>query len=89
MKSLIDVPDTSKALMLIPMFKQLFEASGKVGAPATSDKELPVALVRAFDKNAAKALNDKEGALWQIFIEVLRACLVQGKRHVGSKTRLH
>ena len=79
LKSLSDVPDGSKALMLIPVYKQLFETSEKVAATATADQEFFVALARAFDKNAAKALNDQEGALWQIFVGVLRTCLTCGK----------
>lgn len=68
--------------MLIPVYKQSFGTSEKVGAPA--DQEYFVALVRAIDKNAAKALNDKEGSLWQVFVEVLRACLTRGEHHAIS-----
>jgi len=74
--------------MLIPIYKQLFGASEKVESPVTADQEFLVALARAFDKNAAKALNDKEGALWQIFVEVLRVCLTRGKPNVVPGSRL-
>ena len=87
LKSLRDVPDESKALMLIPVYKQSFGTPEKVGAPA--DQEYFVALARAIDKNAAKALNDKEGSLWQVFVEVLRACLTRGEHHVISGSRPH
>lgn len=65
--------------MLIPVYKELFETSENVGASTPADQELLVALVCAFDKNAAKALNDEEGSLWQVFREVLRTCLIRGK----------
>ena len=77
--SLKDVPDTSKASMLIPVFKQSFDTSKKDFIPPTADQEFLMAIAHAFDKNAAKALNDEEGALWQIFVEVLRTCLIRGK----------
>ena len=78
LKSLKDVPDPSKASMLIPVFEQSFEIPGKTTISATIDQEFLVAIVRAFDKTSAKALNDEEGTLWEIFVEVLRACLTQG-----------
>src|SRR5882757_2163031 len=62
LKSLRDVPDASKASMLIPVFKQVFEAPGQ--ASTSTDQELFTTIAHTFDKNAAKALNDKEGALW-------------------------
>jgi hypothetical protein len=73
--------------MLIPVYKQSFETSEKVGAPA--DQEFFVALARAFDKNAAKALNDEEGPLWKVFVEVLRVCLTRGKHYVISRSQFH
>ena len=88
LKSLKDVPNASKASMLIPVFERSFETLGKAGAPATVDQEFLVTLARALDKNAVKALNDKEGALWQIFVEVLRSCLTQGKRHTCPEAQL-
>jgi len=88
LKSLKDVPDASKASMLIPVFERSFETLGNVGDSTTVDQEFFVTLARAFDKNAAKALNDKEGALWQIFVEVLLACLTRGKRHIGPGARI-
>ena len=79
LKSLRDVPDVSKASMLISVFKECFEGSEGVTILTTVDQEFLEALVRAFDKNSAKDLNDKEGALWQIFTKVLRACLIKGE----------
>jgi len=70
--------------MLIPVYKESFETSEKVGSPAPADQEFFVALARAFDKNAAKALNDKEGSLWQVFVGALRVCLTRGKHYVIS-----
>ena len=89
LKSLKDVPDASKASMMVPVFKQSFKISGKAAAPVTGDQEFFVTITRAFDKNAARALNDKEGVLWGIFVEVLRACLTQGEHHGVSKSQLH
>jgi len=89
LKSLKDVPDVSKASILIPVFEESFEASEKDTTPVTTDQEFLVALVRAFDRSAAKALNDQEGTLWQIFVKVLRACLTNGMYHVVSDPRLH
>jgi len=79
LKSLKDVPDPSKASMLIPVFKQLFETPGNLAIPDTADEDFFVAIACAFDKNTAKALNDEEGTLWGIFVKVLRACLTQGR----------
>lgn len=89
LKSLRDIPDPSKALMLIPVYKQSFDASAGVVASTPADHEFQVALVRAFDKNAAKALNDKERPLWQVFVEVLRACLTRGKYYPVSGLGSH
>ena len=75
--------------MLIPVFKQLFETSDKAPIPATADREFFVTITRAFDKNAAKALNDGEGALWEIFLGVLQICLTQGEHHVVSESQFH
>lgn len=72
--------------MLIPVFKDAFGTSKNVTIPAVADQEFLLALTRSFDKNAAKALNDKEGTLWQIFVRVLRACLAKGKYQVA---RIH
>lgn len=77
LRSLKDAPNVSKASMLIPVFREVFETSQGVTIPATVDQGFLVALVRAFDKNAARSLNDEE-ALWKIFTEVLRACLTNG-----------
>jgi U3 small nucleolar RNA-associated protein 10 len=87
--SLKDVPDTSKASMLIPVFKQSFETSKIVAIPATADEAFFVAIAYAFDKNAAKALNNKEGELWQFFVELLRARLTQGKHRAVSEHQPH
>ena len=89
LKSLKDVPDASKAPMLIPVLRRLFETPEKAAIPATADQEFFVAIARAFDKNAAKALNDKEGALWQIFVEVLQACLIHGEQRAVSEPQRH
>jgi len=70
--------------MLIPVFKQSFEPLGKAAIPATADKDFLVAIARAFDRNAAKELNNEEGALWETFVGVLRACLTQGQNHTIS-----
>ena len=64
--------------MLIPVLKESFEIPGKPAIPATVDQDYFVAIARAFDKGAAKALNDEEGVLWGIFVEVLRVCSTQG-----------
>jgi len=85
LKSLKDVPDPSKASMLIPVLKQSFMAPGKVTIPVTVDQDYFVAIARAFDKGTAKALNDEKGALWEIFVEVLRVCLTQGRNHAVSE----
>jgi len=87
LKSLRDVPDESKASMLIPVYKQSFGTSEKVGACA--DQEYFVALARAIDKNAAKMLNNKEGPLWQVFVEVLQACLTWGEHYAISRSQPH
>lgn len=84
LKSLKDVSDASKAPMLVPVFKHSFGTSEYVTIPAPADQEFLLALARAFDKNAAKALNDKEGELWQIFVRVLQTCLAKGECHVVS-----
>lgn len=89
LKSLKDVPDASKASMLIPVFKESFGASEVLAVPAIADQEFLVVLVRAFDKNSAKALNDKEGVLWQIFLGVLRACLIKGECYTVSDPQPH
>ena len=70
--------------MLIPVYKQSFGTSEMVEAPVTADQGFLVALARAFDKNAAKALNDKEGELWQTFVGVLRVCLTRGEPNAAS-----
>lgn len=75
--------------MLIPVYKQSFGTSEKVDAPVAADQEFLTVLARAFDKNAAKALNDNAGALWQIYVEALRACLTRGKSNVVSGYRSH
>lgn len=76
--------------MLTPVFMDLFGTSENATIPAAADEEFLLALARAFDKTAAKALNDKEGPLWQIFVRVLRACLVKGEfTPHGSDSRLH
>ena len=74
--------------MLIPVFKQSFDTSEKVAIPATADQEFLITIARALDKNAAKALNDKDGALWEIFVETLRACITQGEHYVVSGSHL-
>jgi len=88
LKSLKDVPDPSKASMLTPVLKDSFETPGKTAISATVDQDYFVAIARAFDKGAAKALNDEEGLLWGIFVEMLRACLTQGQNHTVSEPRL-
>lgn len=75
--------------MLIPVFRQLFGTSGKVTIPATADREFLVAITQTLDRNAARALNDQEGELWQIFVDVLQACLVKGRRYAASEPQPH
>ena len=87
LKSLKDVPDPSKASMLIPVLKQSFETPGKVTIPVTADQDYFVAIARAFDKSTAKALNDEKGALWGTFVEVLRVCFTQGQNRAISESR--
>lgn len=70
--------------MLIPVFEDSFGTVDNITIPVAADQVFLLALVRAFDKNAARALNDKEGALWQIFVQVLQACLTKGGHHVVS-----
>lgn len=61
-----------------------FGTSENVTIPSATDQELSLALAHTFDKHAAKALNDKEGTLWQIFVRVLGACLAKGEHCVVS-----
>lgn len=75
--------------MLIPIYEQSFDAAVKVITPTPTDQEFLVALARAFDKNAAKVLNDKERPLWRVFEEVLRACLTRGKYGAVSGSEFH
>jgi len=70
--------------MLIPVLKQSF---GTLGKPATVDQDYFVAITRAFDKGAAKPLNDDKGALWGVFVEVLQVCLTQGQNRAVSEPR--
>lgn len=70
--------------MLIPVFKNLFGTSENVVIPTVADQEFLLALACAFDKNAAKTLNDEEEALWKFFVRVLQASLVKGEYRVIS-----
>ena len=61
-----------------------FGTSENFNIPSAADQDFLLTLARTFDKHAAQALNDKEGALWQIFARVLGACLAEGERYVIS-----
>ena len=62
--------------MLVPVLKESF-LEGDI--TTADDQEYLEALVCAFDKNAAKALENKEGELWGIFTDMLLVCLTKGK----------
>jgi len=71
------------------VFRDSFGTSENVTVPAATDQGFLLTLAGAFDRNAAKALNDKEGPLWQIFVRVLRTSLANGEYQVVSDIRLH
>ena len=70
--------------MLIPVLKESFRALGRVNTTPDDDQEFLAVLAHAIDKNVAKVLNDQNGELWNIFMDVLRHCLTHGRFHAAQ-----
>jgi hypothetical protein len=78
LKSIEDVSNKAKALVLLPTFNALVQENSPHEVANQVLEEFACLVVASLDKTVSSDLNDQDGPLWDVFISTIRYYFTPG-----------